>query len=153
MNAVEHIVESYFRYCRNCFTMVDVKIIGGNNRQCDLLAFNLATQEQFHVESSVTHDLNWLPSEDTLRETFDKKFHKLKARVKKAGFDVRTRSGFFGVSEEEEKRLKPTRASLTRLGLKICVSLSVKICRRGRVMLPKPGIVLPLRVGSRHSAR
>lgn len=74
MNAVEHIVECYFRYCRNCFTMTDVKIIGGNNRQCDLLAFNLATQEQFHVESSVTHDLNWLPSDDDLRETFDKKF-------------------------------------------------------------------------------
>lgn len=74
MNAVEHIVECYFRYCKNCFTMTDVKIINGNNRQCDLLAFNLATQEQFHVESSVTHDLNWLPSDDTLCETFDKKF-------------------------------------------------------------------------------
>jgi hypothetical protein len=41
-------------------------------------------------------------------ETFNKKFRKLKARVKKAGFEVRTRSGFFGISEEEAKRLKET---------------------------------------------
>lgn len=39
-------------------------------------------------------------------ETFNKQFHKLKARVKKGGFEVRTRSGFFGMSEEETKRLK-----------------------------------------------
>jgi hypothetical protein len=41
-------------------------------------------------------------------ETFNKQFHKIKARVKKGGFDVRTRSGFFGMSEEEAKRLKET---------------------------------------------
>ncbi len=39
-------------------------------------------------------------------ETFNKSFHKLKARVKKGGFEVRTRSGFFGMSEEEAKQLK-----------------------------------------------
>ena len=41
-------------------------------------------------------------------ETFNKQFHKLKARVKKGGFEVRTRSGFFGISEEEAKQLKKT---------------------------------------------
>ena len=41
-------------------------------------------------------------------ETFNKQFHKIKARVKKGGFEVRTRSGFFGMSEEEAKRLKET---------------------------------------------
>lgn len=41
-------------------------------------------------------------------ETFNKKFHKLKARVKKDGVEVRTRSGFFGISEEETKQLKET---------------------------------------------
>ena len=41
-------------------------------------------------------------------ETFNKQFRKLKARVKKDGFEVRTRSGFFGMSEEEAKRLKET---------------------------------------------
>lgn len=39
-------------------------------------------------------------------ETFNKQFHKLKARVKKGGFEVRTRSGFFGMSEEEATQLK-----------------------------------------------
>ena len=41
-------------------------------------------------------------------ETFNKKFHKLKARVKTGGFEVRTRSGFVGISEEEAKQLKET---------------------------------------------
>ena len=39
-------------------------------------------------------------------ETFNKSFHKIRARVKLSGHEVRTRSGFFGVSEEEAKRLK-----------------------------------------------
>ena len=39
-------------------------------------------------------------------ETFNKEFHKLKARVKKGGYEVRTRSGFFGMSEEEAKQLR-----------------------------------------------
>jgi hypothetical protein len=39
-------------------------------------------------------------------ETFNKKFHKLKARLKKDGFEVRTRSGFFGLSDDEAKKLK-----------------------------------------------
>ena len=74
MNAVEHIVECYFRYCKRCFTMTDVKIPAGNNRQCDLLAYNAATQEQYHVESSVTHSKDWLLSTEQLREIFDRKF-------------------------------------------------------------------------------
>lgn len=74
MNTVEHIVECYFRYCKNCFTITDVKVPGGNNRQCDLLAYNIKTQEQYHVESSVTHQENWCPSTEDLPEVFDKKF-------------------------------------------------------------------------------
>ncbi|HXQ70959.1 MAG TPA: VWA domain-containing protein [Pyrinomonadaceae bacterium] len=41
-------------------------------------------------------------------ETFNKRFHKLKARVKKSGLEVRTRSGFFGLTEEEAKKVKET---------------------------------------------
>ncbi|HKR12579.1 MAG TPA: VWA domain-containing protein, partial [Pyrinomonadaceae bacterium] len=41
-------------------------------------------------------------------ETFNKQFHKIRARVKKSGHEVRTRSGFFGMSEEDAKRLKQT---------------------------------------------
>jgi hypothetical protein len=54
--------------------MADVKIQGGNNRQCDLLAYNLVSGEQYHVESSVTHQENWCPSMKELREIFDKKY-------------------------------------------------------------------------------
>jgi hypothetical protein len=32
MNAAEHIVESYFRLCRGCFTLSDRKVKDGNNR-------------------------------------------------------------------------------------------------------------------------
>jgi hypothetical protein len=39
-------------------------------------------------------------------ETFNKQFHKIRARVKLSGHEVRTRSGFFGMSEEDAKRLK-----------------------------------------------
>ena len=74
MNAVEHIVECYFRYVRGCFTMTDVKVPGGNNRQCDLLAYDAKNRKQYHVESSVTHDKTWAPSLDQLRDIFDKKF-------------------------------------------------------------------------------
>jgi hypothetical protein len=74
MNAVEHIVECYFRYCKGCFTIADVKISGGNNRQCDLLAYNLVSREQYHVESSVTHQETWCPSIKELREILDKKY-------------------------------------------------------------------------------
>ena len=39
-------------------------------------------------------------------ETFDKKFNELRARVKKSGMTVRTRSGFFGMTEDEAKSQK-----------------------------------------------
>lgn len=74
MNAVEHIVECYFRYCKGCLTITDLKIKSGNNRQADLLAYNLKTKDQYHVESSVTHCKNWWQSVEDLREVFDKKF-------------------------------------------------------------------------------
>lgn len=41
-------------------------------------------------------------------ETFNKKFHKLTARVKQPGLEIRTRSGFFGMSEDEARRMKET---------------------------------------------
>jgi hypothetical protein len=34
MNAVEHVVGCYFRLCRQCFNMNDVKVIGGNIIRC-----------------------------------------------------------------------------------------------------------------------
>ncbi|MDP3041271.1 MAG: hypothetical protein Q8N62_00835 [Candidatus Omnitrophota bacterium] len=82
MNAVEHIVECYFRYCKGCLTITDAKIKSGNNRQADLLAYNLETKEQYHVESSVTHCKSWWHSVEDLREVFDKKFRGVPASRK-----------------------------------------------------------------------
>ncbi len=36
---------------------LDVKVKGGNNRQLDLLAYNLLEDAQYHIEASVTHEL------------------------------------------------------------------------------------------------
>ncbi|HEY6806661.1 MAG TPA: VWA domain-containing protein [Pyrinomonadaceae bacterium] len=41
-------------------------------------------------------------------ETFNRKFHHIKARVKKSGMTLRTRYGFFGMSEEDAAKSKRT---------------------------------------------
>ena len=74
MNTNEKIVESYFRLCLGCFTMADIKVINGNNRQIDLLAINLNTSEQYHVEVSVTHQENWCPTPESLFAEFERKY-------------------------------------------------------------------------------
>jgi VWFA-related protein len=51
-------------------------------------------------------------------ETFNKAFHKIKARVKRSGMSVRTRYGFYGVSEEEAANAnKRSVADKTKLAL------------------------------------
>ncbi len=74
MNAVEHIVDCYFRLCRQCFTMNDVKVVGGNNRQLDLLAINLLNGAQYHVESAVTHSWEWFTNSHELTQELNRKF-------------------------------------------------------------------------------
>ena len=54
--------------------MVDIKVINGNNRQTDLLAYNPKTTEQYHVEVSVTHREKWCPTPIELIAEFDKKY-------------------------------------------------------------------------------
>ena len=74
MNAAEHIVESYFRLCRGCFTFPDRKVVRGNNRQLDILAYDLKHRLQFHIEVGVTHRLTWCSTREELRAEFQKKF-------------------------------------------------------------------------------
>jgi hypothetical protein len=38
-----------------------VKVIDGINRQLDLLAINLITGDQYHIQTSVTHRTAWAP--------------------------------------------------------------------------------------------
>jgi VWFA-related protein len=47
--------------------------------------------------------LGYRPTE----ETFNRKFHNIKAKVKRSGMTVRTRYGFFGVTEEEANGGRP----------------------------------------------
>ncbi|MGA7886306.1 MAG: hypothetical protein WCA44_11235 [Acidobacteriaceae bacterium] len=74
MNAAEHMVEAYFRLCRNCFTISDRKVAAGNNRQLDILAYDLRTKTQFHIEVSVTHRENWCCTFAELTGQFERKF-------------------------------------------------------------------------------
>lgn len=53
MNTAERIVESYFRHCRRCLTIPDVKIAGGNNRQIDLLAWQPKTRTVYQPPQSL----------------------------------------------------------------------------------------------------
>lgn len=74
MNAAEHIVEAYFRLCRKCFTITDRKVVSGNNRQLDILAYDLKRKLQFHVEVSVTHRQTWCSTTEELKVEFERKF-------------------------------------------------------------------------------
>lgn len=57
--------------------------------------------------------LGYRPSD----ETFDKRFHHIKAKVKRSGMSLRTRFGFFGVSEDEASKSKRTIKDNTLLAL------------------------------------
>jgi len=57
--------------------------------------------------------LGYRPTE----ETFNRKFHHIKAKVKRSGMSLRTRLGFFGVSEEEAIKTPLTRRDVTNLAL------------------------------------
>jgi hypothetical protein len=74
MNTAEQIVDAYFRLCRACFTISDRKVVKGNNRQIDILAYHLKTKTAYHVEVGVTHRENWCPTIEILRDKFDHKF-------------------------------------------------------------------------------
>ncbi|NNM85806.1 MAG: hypothetical protein HKL96_08650 [Phycisphaerales bacterium] len=74
MNAAEQIVDQYLQLCLRCFTIADVKVVRGNNRQLDLLAINPKQNTQYHIEVSVTHDLGFAPDANKLYAEFDRKF-------------------------------------------------------------------------------
>jgi hypothetical protein len=100
MNAAEHIVEAYFRLRRQCFTLPDHKVAGGNNRQFDILAYNLATQSQYHIEVSVTHQLNWNESSDDLSSSFEKKFFGVPPERESPRSDFKLGKNFFAQIEQ-----------------------------------------------------
>jgi VWFA-related protein len=50
-------------------------------------------------------------------ETFNRRFHQIKAKVKRSGMTLRTRFGFYGVSEEEANRGRLSAKDQTTLAL------------------------------------
>ena len=50
-------------------------------------------------------------------ETFNKRFHHIKAKVKRSGMTLRTRFGFYGVSEEEANQIRPPLRNMTNVAL------------------------------------
>jgi VWFA-related protein len=50
-------------------------------------------------------------------ETFNRRFHHINAKVKRSGMTLRTRFGFYGISEDEANRGKRTVRDLTNLAL------------------------------------
>jgi VWFA-related protein len=57
--------------------------------------------------------LGYRPSD----ETFNRKFHHIKAKVKRSGMSLRTRFGFFGVTEDEAAKTRLDARDLTNLAL------------------------------------
>jgi hypothetical protein len=74
MNTAEHIVETYYRIARKCFTVSDIKILQGNNRQIDILAFQPSDKKYYHIEVAVTHCENWCPSLEEIQDKIGYKF-------------------------------------------------------------------------------
>jgi hypothetical protein len=69
--------------------------------------------DRIHEDQSGYYLLGYRPSE----ETFNRKFHQIKAKVTRSGMSLRTRYGFFGVTEDEADRTRPTVTDQTNLAL------------------------------------
>jgi len=65
------------------------------------------------VDQSGYYLLGYRPTE----ETFNRRFHHIKAKVKRSGLTLRTRFGFFGVTEEDATRRPLTTQDETNLAL------------------------------------
>ena len=61
----------------------------------------LKDQESYYL-------IGFIPEESTFKRDKGRGFHDLKVKVTRAGVRVRTRSGFFGITDEEDKPLQKT---------------------------------------------
>lgn len=64
--------------------------------------------ERILEEQSGYYLIGYRPSE----ETFNKKFHRITAKVKRSGMSLRTRYGFFGYSEEDDVKKPQSKTNL-----------------------------------------
>jgi hypothetical protein len=82
----EKIVESYFRYCRDCATMTNIKCSA--QHEIDLLAVDLRTGTRYHVESSVNIGAGF-------SKLTNKPFDPMMLKDRNKGPDMRRTLGFF----------------------------------------------------------
>lgn len=80
--------------------------------------FQVRNSNNFEIDRIVQDQsgyylLGYRPTE----ETFNRKFHHIKAKVKRSGMSLRTRLGFFGVSDEEASKTQLTTRDMTNLAL------------------------------------
>ena len=80
----------------------------------------------FQVKNSNSYDIDRIVQDQSgyyllgyrpTDETFNRKFHHIKAKVKQSGMTLRTRLGFFGVTEEEASKMRLTPRDMTNLAL------------------------------------
>ena len=80
----------------------------------------------FQVKNSNNYDFDRIVQDQSgyyligyrpTEETFNRKFHHIKAKVTRSGMTLRTRLGFFGVSEEESSKTTLTARDMTNLAL------------------------------------
>ena len=69
--------------------------------------------DRIALDQSGYYLLGYRPTE----ETFNRKFHHIKAKVKQSGMTLRTRFGFVGVTEDEAKKAQLTQRDMTNLAL------------------------------------
>ena len=74
MTTTEHIIETYYRLTKHCLTMTDYKVVNGNNRQLDVLAFEPIGKKFYHIEVSVTHHEHWTADLKKVKEDIGYKF-------------------------------------------------------------------------------
>ncbi len=80
----------------------------------------------FQVKNSNNYDLDRIVQDQSgyyllgyrpTEETFNRKFHHIKAKVTRSGMTLRTRLGFFGVTEDEASKTRLTARDMTNLAL------------------------------------
>jgi VWFA-related protein len=80
----------------------------------------------FQVKNSNNYDIDHIVQDQSgyyllgyrpTDETFNRKFHHIKAKVKRSGMTMRTRLGFFGVTEDEASKTRLTARDMTNLAL------------------------------------
>ncbi len=99
------------------------RLLWSRREGSDLIArqtggFQVRNSNNFEIDRIVQDQsgyylLGYRPTE----ETFNRKFHHIKAKVKRSGLSLRTRLGFFGVSDEEAIKTQLTRRDITNLAL------------------------------------